>query len=189
MRSISMPTAAITIDGEQDRRPIGPAEHGARGQPEERAEHHQVALREVDRLGRLVDQHEAERDERVHAALRDACKSELQELAEHAPSPVSPTLIMRGFFRTVPSICFLENAVLAFAVMKSVHSAGRSLAPTNRRRIVMLKDRYDALWQPVIDELNVRVPYRAMHTHASADLRRCELGRNMVSRGWPAFAR
>ena len=74
-------------DGEQDRRPIRPAQDGARGQPEEGAEHHQVALREIDRLGRLVDQHEAERDERVHAALRDACKKQLQELAEHAPSP------------------------------------------------------------------------------------------------------
>jgi AcrR family transcriptional regulator len=29
----------------------------------------------------------------------------------------------------------------------------RSLTATNRRRIVALNDRYDALWQPVIDEL------------------------------------
>src|SRR5436309_10352068 len=29
----------------------------------------------------------------------------------------------------------------------------RSLTPTNRRRIVALKDRYDALWQQVIDDL------------------------------------
>ena len=29
----------------------------------------------------------------------------------------------------------------------------RSLTPANRRRIVALKDRYDALWQQVIDEL------------------------------------
>ena len=29
----------------------------------------------------------------------------------------------------------------------------RSLSPANRRRIVALKDRYDALWQQVIDEL------------------------------------
>ena len=29
----------------------------------------------------------------------------------------------------------------------------RSLSPANRRRIVALKDRYDALWQQVIDDL------------------------------------
>ena len=29
----------------------------------------------------------------------------------------------------------------------------RSLSPVNRRRVVALKDRYDALWQQVIDEL------------------------------------
>ena len=90
MRSIIMPTTAIDDDGEQDRRPVRPAEDRARGQPEEGAEHHQVALREVDRLGRLVDQHEAERDQRVDAALRDACKEQLQELAEHAPLPSAP---------------------------------------------------------------------------------------------------
>jgi TetR/AcrR family transcriptional regulator, cholesterol catabolism regulator len=32
----------------------------------------------------------------------------------------------------------------------------RSLTPANRRRIVELKDRYDALWQQVIDELQRR---------------------------------
>jgi hypothetical protein len=30
----------------------------------------------------------------------------------------------------------------------------RSLTAANRRRIVALKDRYDALWQQVIDELH-----------------------------------
>jgi hypothetical protein len=29
----------------------------------------------------------------------------------------------------------------------------RSLSPLNRRRVVALKDRYDALWQQLIDEL------------------------------------
>ncbi len=41
----------------------------------------------------------------------------------------------------------------------------RSLSAANRRRIVALKDRYDALWQQVIDELQ-----RAGHTPGDAQL-------------------
>ena len=41
----------------------------------------------------------------------------------------------------------------------------RSLTPENRRRIVELKDRYDALWQQVIDELK-----RAGHMGGDAQL-------------------
>jgi AcrR family transcriptional regulator len=43
----------------------------------------------------------------------------------------------------------------------------RSLTPANRRRIVALKDRYDALWQQVIDELQ-----RAGHVPGDAQLAR-----------------
>jgi AcrR family transcriptional regulator len=43
----------------------------------------------------------------------------------------------------------------------------RSLTPVNRRRIVALKDRYDTLWQQVIDELT-----RAGHTAGDAQLMR-----------------
>ena len=43
----------------------------------------------------------------------------------------------------------------------------RSLTPANRRRIVALKDRYDALWQQAIDELQ-----RAGHTPGDAQLAR-----------------
>jgi AcrR family transcriptional regulator len=43
----------------------------------------------------------------------------------------------------------------------------RSLTPANRRRIVALKDRYDALWQQVIDELQ-----RAGHMPGDAQLMR-----------------
>jgi len=43
----------------------------------------------------------------------------------------------------------------------------RSLTPANRRRIVALKDRYDALWQQVIDELQ-----RAGHIPGDAQLMR-----------------
>jgi AcrR family transcriptional regulator len=41
----------------------------------------------------------------------------------------------------------------------------RSLTPANRRRIVALKDRYDALWQAVIDDLQ-----RAGHVPGDAQL-------------------
>ena len=47
-------------------------------QAEERAQHHQVALGEVDGLGGLVDQHEAQRDQAVDAALRDAADDDLE---------------------------------------------------------------------------------------------------------------
>src|SRR3954447_19388245 len=43
----------------------------------------------------------------------------------------------------------------------------RSLTPANRRRIVALKDRYDALWQQVIDDLK-----RAGHMPGDAQLAR-----------------
>jgi len=43
----------------------------------------------------------------------------------------------------------------------------RSLTPANRRRIVALKDRYDALWQQVIDDLK-----RAGHMAGDAQLAR-----------------
>ena len=43
----------------------------------------------------------------------------------------------------------------------------RSLTPVNRRRIVALKDRYDALWQQVIDDLQ-----RAGHMPGDAQLAR-----------------
>jgi TetR/AcrR family transcriptional regulator, cholesterol catabolism regulator len=43
----------------------------------------------------------------------------------------------------------------------------RSLTPANRRRIVAVKDRYDALWQEVIDDLQ-----RAGHVPGDAQLAR-----------------
>jgi hypothetical protein len=50
------------------------------------AQHHQVALGEVHRLGRLVDQHEAERDQRVDTALSHACEQQLQNLIQRSSS-------------------------------------------------------------------------------------------------------
>ena len=42
------------------------------GNGDERAQHHDVALGEVDHLGGFVDQHESERNEAVHTTLRDS---------------------------------------------------------------------------------------------------------------------
>jgi len=48
-----------------------------------------------------------------------------------------------------------------------LHYEWRSLTPANRRRVVALKDRYDALWQGLIDELQ-----RAGHMPGDAQLMR-----------------
>ena len=77
---------ALEADAEQRHRQHRRGKASQNGQPssvisaeaDERAEHHQLAVREADRLGRLVDQHEAERDQAVDAALRDAADDDLQ---------------------------------------------------------------------------------------------------------------
>jgi TetR/AcrR family transcriptional regulator, cholesterol catabolism regulator len=48
-----------------------------------------------------------------------------------------------------------------------LHYEWRSLTPANRRRVVALKDRYDALWQDLIDELQ-----QAGHMPGDAQLMR-----------------
>jgi hypothetical protein len=51
-----------------------------RGEDEERRDHHELALGEVDRLRGLPEQHEADRDERVDAPGREARDEELQDV-------------------------------------------------------------------------------------------------------------
>ena len=66
----------------------------------------------------------------------------------------------------------------------------RSLTAANRRRIVALKDRYDALWQQVIDELQARRPHAGRRAAgAPAHPRRGELDRHVVSHRRPPLAR
>jgi len=69
-------------DRHRHREPERKAERRHQRQPAERAQHHQLALREADRLGGLVDENEAERDETVDATLCDAADDELHELQE-----------------------------------------------------------------------------------------------------------
>src|SRR5699024_1200618 len=60
------------------------------GQPQrdEGAEHHEVALGEIDGFGRLVDEHEAQRDQAVYAAVRKAAHKELQYVQGRSPPNV-----------------------------------------------------------------------------------------------------
>jgi hypothetical protein len=64
-------------DGTGHGQPEGKAEHGHCHQPPERAEHHEIALRKTHRLGGLVDQNKAQRDQAVNTALRNAADDQL----------------------------------------------------------------------------------------------------------------
>ena len=50
--------------------------HGA-ADPDERAEHQELALREIDDLHRVEDQEQAKRDESINAAERKAIDDKL----------------------------------------------------------------------------------------------------------------
>src|SRR5947208_790736 len=61
--------------------PGGPRRHETR-------DHHELALGEVDGVGRLVDQHEPQRDQRVHQADQEAVRHQEEEEAQvvrHGP--------------------------------------------------------------------------------------------------------
>src|SRR6267142_283230 len=62
-----------------------------RRKDEEGGQHDEFALREVDRLRRLPQQHEADGDQRVDAACRQAGESELQNVRQRFTSrPTCP---------------------------------------------------------------------------------------------------
>ena len=69
-------------DGDGHGDPEGQPHEFRIGQPEadERAQHHEVALGEINRLGRLVDQDEAHRDQAVDAAVCKAAHDQLQDI-------------------------------------------------------------------------------------------------------------
>jgi hypothetical protein len=67
-------------DGADHRQPERKAQHGHAGQAAKGAQHHQLALGKAHGFGGLVDQHEAERDQAVDAALRDAADHQLKKL-------------------------------------------------------------------------------------------------------------
>ena len=66
-------------DGEERADPVVEAEMGNQAERHEAAQHHDVALGEVDHLGRLVDQDETERDQPVDAAGGGSIDDKLQQ--------------------------------------------------------------------------------------------------------------
>ena len=64
-------------NGEEEGQPISDAVPDDEHVAGESAEHHEVALGEVHQLRRLVDQHEAERDQAVNAADRKPVQRQL----------------------------------------------------------------------------------------------------------------
>ena len=66
-------------------KPVIEAEHADEREGEEPAQHHQIALGEIDDLGCLVNEHKTERDQAVNAAERDATHQLLNEVQHHFP--------------------------------------------------------------------------------------------------------
>src|SRR5262249_10850971 len=69
-------------EAHQQREREGQAAELHRRQHEKRRQHDELALREVDGLRGLPEQHEADRDERVDAARRDARDRQLQQVRQ-----------------------------------------------------------------------------------------------------------
>ena len=67
---------------EDERGPETPAHRLRPGQYREGAQHHELAVGEIDDLGGLVDQYEAERNEPVGATLRKARNCQVHEIIE-----------------------------------------------------------------------------------------------------------
>ena len=72
---------------QQEAQPVVHAHGADEGERQEGAQHHQVALGEIHHLGGFVDEHEAERDQAVNAALRSAADDELKKLHLAFPNP------------------------------------------------------------------------------------------------------
>ena len=109
-RSSSTPNSAIAAIGAGTASQNGKPSERHQRQADEGAEHHQLALREAHRLGGLVDQHEAQRDQAVDAALRDAADDDLQSL-HGSPrcgfgSPAWPPFVILA---SPASSCFVAN--------------------------------------------------------------------------------
>ena len=80
--------------------PVIEAEHADEGEGEEPAQHHQIALGEVDDLGCLVDEHKAKRDQAVNAAERDTAHQLLNEVQHRFPPP-TPAILAIAFSHLV----------------------------------------------------------------------------------------
>jgi hypothetical protein len=78
-------------DREQCTRPERQPAEISPGRGDEAREHHEFALGEVDRISRLVDEHEAECDQGVHQADHDPIRDQRQREGpiefRHVPAP------------------------------------------------------------------------------------------------------
>ena len=75
----------MAITAPTNPKPVVEAEYADEGEGEEPAQHHQIALGEIDDLGCLVNEHKAERDQAVNAAERDATHQLLNEVQHQFP--------------------------------------------------------------------------------------------------------
>jgi hypothetical protein len=70
---------AAANHGEQERKRVGEAQVGVEVKRHHRAQHQHLALREIDDLGRSVDDDESQSDESVQAAERQSADDDLSE--------------------------------------------------------------------------------------------------------------
>ncbi len=78
-RSMARPSSTITAIVTGSAEPQRQAEAVDEADEGQRGEEHHRALREVEHAGGLVDQHEAERDQRVHHARQQAADQHFEK--------------------------------------------------------------------------------------------------------------
>jgi hypothetical protein len=105
-------------DRQRRRQQKGQPHELAVGQPEadERAQHHEVALGEIHRLGRLVDEHEAHGDQAIDAAIGEAADDQLQDIHACLSSQRA------GGLATVPSVIAFPVAPAPLSGLQRVSS-------------------------------------------------------------------
>jgi hypothetical protein len=94
--------------------PVVQAHHADEGEGEEAAQHHQIALGEIDDLGGLVDEHEAERDQAIDAAERNTADQLLNEIQHRrASSSCNQRFFVTALSHLVSSRCAVIHRVSA----------------------------------------------------------------------------
>ena len=66
-------------EADEEGRPVGPAEIDREHHHQEGGDHRELALREIDDVGRAKDQHETERHQRIDRADADAREEKLED--------------------------------------------------------------------------------------------------------------
>src|SRR4051794_731678 len=117
-----MPNSAMAATAPAKADPVVQAHHADEGEGKEAAQHHQIALGEIDDLGGLVDEYEAERDQAVDAAERNTADQLLNEIQHRRAS----SRYNRRFFLTaLPHLVFSRYAVVS---LRSRHSSLRQFS-------------------------------------------------------------